>query len=108
MSTKEEKAFRLALNAARCSKCGGRILEIQRPKVVCQKCGARYLLAVRGSHPLLLRYKLIEDEEQQVREVKEIKETITKEVVLIPCKYCGGLMPQTANFCPNCGARRKG
>jgi hypothetical protein len=31
---------------------------------------------------------------------------VVKEVVLIPCKYCGGLMPQTAIFCPNCGARR--
>jgi hypothetical protein len=35
------------------------------------------------------------------------KEVIIKEVVLIPCQYCGGLMPQTAIFCPNCGARRK-
>jgi hypothetical protein len=33
---------------------------------------------------------------------------IVKEVVLIPCSYCGGLMPQTSIFCPNCGARRKG
>ena len=34
------------------------------------------------------------------------KETI-KEVVLIPCAYCGGLMPQASLFCPNCGARRR-
>jgi hypothetical protein len=32
---------------------------------------------------------------------------VVKEVVLIPCAYCSGLMPQTALFCPNCGARRK-
>jgi hypothetical protein len=32
---------------------------------------------------------------------------VIREVVLIPCQYCGGLMPQTAIFCPNCGARRK-
>jgi hypothetical protein len=39
---------------------------------------------------------------------KEVKEKeIIKEVVLIPCKYCGGLMPQTSIFCPNCGAREK-
>jgi len=31
---------------------------------------------------------------------------IVREVVLIPCAYCGGLMPQTSTFCPNCGARR--
>jgi hypothetical protein len=36
-----------------------------------------------------------------------IKETIVKEVVLIPCEYCGALMPQTSTFCPNCGARRR-
>ena len=39
------------------------------------------------------------------------KETISKEiireVVLIPCSYCSGLMPQTSVFCPNCGARRR-
>jgi len=35
------------------------------------------------------------------------KEVITKEIVMIECDYCGSLMPQTALFCPNCGARRK-
>lgn len=35
-----------------------------------------------------------------------VKEII-REVVLVPCAYCGGLMPQTSVFCPNCGARRK-
>ena len=32
---------------------------------------------------------------------------IVKEVVMIPCEYCGSLMPQTATSCPNCGATRK-
>lgn len=32
---------------------------------------------------------------------------VVREVVLIQCAYCSGLMPQTAIFCPNCGARRK-
>jgi Zn finger protein HypA/HybF involved in hydrogenase expression len=32
----------------------------------------------------------------------------SKEVVFIPCAYCKSLMPQTAVFCPHCGARRKG
>ncbi len=35
--------------------------------------------------------------------VKEVE----REIVLIPCSYCGSLMPQTAIFCPNCGARKK-
>lgn len=35
------------------------------------------------------------------------KEVITKEIVMIKCDYCRSLMPQTALFCPNCGARRR-
>jgi hypothetical protein len=31
---------------------------------------------------------------------------VIKEVVMIPCKYCGTLMPQTETVCPHCGARR--
>lgn len=30
-----------------------------------------------------------------------------KEVVMVPCEYCETLMPQTASFCPNCGAARR-
>jgi len=35
------------------------------------------------------------------------EKVIIKEVILTPCKYCGGLMPQTALSCPQCGARKK-
>jgi ribosomal protein L40E len=35
------------------------------------------------------------------------KEVIIKEVVMVTCDYCGALLPQTATFCPNCGAKRK-
>lgn len=35
------------------------------------------------------------------------REVITREVVMISCPYCNGLMPQTSVFCPNCGASRK-
>jgi hypothetical protein len=31
---------------------------------------------------------------------------ILREIVMIPCKYCGALMPQTETACPNCGAKR--
>ncbi|MEM3665542.1 MAG: hypothetical protein QW222_00490 [Candidatus Bathyarchaeia archaeon] len=31
---------------------------------------------------------------------------IIREVVMIPCKYCGTLTPQTSIECPNCGAKR--
>ncbi len=36
-----------------------------------------------------------------------VKEII-REIVMIPCKYCGGLMPQTDTTCPKCGAKRTG
>jgi len=47
----------------------------------------------------------------QIREIliarPQVLKEVIREVVLIPCTYCGGLMPQTAIFCPNCGARRR-
>ncbi len=42
------------------------------------------------------------NEQAAVRE-----KVIIKEVVMIPCHYCGALTPQTSIFCPNCGAKRK-
>jgi hypothetical protein len=44
----------------------------------------------------------------QVQAIPIQKEVITREIVMLPCGYCGGLMPQTSVFCPTCGARRKG
>jgi len=38
--------------------------------------------------------------------IKE-REVVVREVVMIPCQYCGALMPQTATACPHCGAPRK-
>ena len=40
-------------------------------------------------------------------EIVREREVIVKEIVMIPCQYCGGLIPQTSTFCPNCGAKRK-
>lgn len=31
---------------------------------------------------------------------------VIREVVMVPCKYCGTLFPQTETVCPHCGARR--
>ena len=35
------------------------------------------------------------------------REVIVREVVMVPCQYCGGLMPTTATQCPSCRAPRK-
>ena len=31
---------------------------------------------------------------------------VEREVIMIPCKYCGTLFAQTMTSCPNCGAKR--
>jgi hypothetical protein len=50
--------------------------------------------------------KLITPQPTVEQPAQQIKETIIKEMVLIPCPYCGQMMPATSLFCPNCGARR--
>ncbi len=35
-----------------------------------------------------------------------IQREVIRTVVMIPCKYCQGLMDQTLTACPNCGAKR--
>jgi rubrerythrin len=40
--------------------------------------------------------------QKSVRREREVIKT----VVMIPCKYCGALMPDTSLFCPNCGAKK--
>ncbi len=44
---------------------------------------------------------------QTIQTPQAVTKEVHKEVVLIPCNYCTSLMPQSAIFCPNCGARRK-
>ncbi len=34
------------------------------------------------------------------------QECVSKGIIMIPCQYCGGLVPQTSGACPNCGAKR--
>jgi len=35
-----------------------------------------------------------------------VQREVIRTVVMIPCKYCQGLMDQTITVCPNCGAQR--
>jgi len=32
-----------------------------------------------------------------------VERVVVREIVKIPCKYCGSLVEQTASSCPNCG-----
>jgi len=34
------------------------------------------------------------------------KERLSKAIIMVPCKYCGDLVPQASVECPNCGAKR--
>ena len=45
--------------------------------------------------------------EVQVIRASAISKVQEKEMPTIPCVYCESLMPQTASFCPKCGAPRK-
>ncbi len=54
------------------------------------------------------QYKLAMAQLEKSASENNVKEKeIIKEVVMVPCQYCGGLIPQTSQFCSNCGARRK-
>ena len=35
-----------------------------------------------------------------------VQREVIRTIVMIPCKYCQGLMDQTLTVCPNCGAKR--
>lgn len=54
-----------------------------------------------------LETRKFEEKPTVIIKEKGIEKEIRKEVVMVPCKYCGGLMPQTSTFCPNCGAKRE-
>jgi hypothetical protein len=36
-----------------------------------------------------------------------VEKIVEREIVMIPCEYCGALFPQTVTTCPKCGAHRK-
>lgn len=44
---------------------------------------------------------------KQKSPVTKEREVIKETVVMVPCAYCGGLMPNTSIFCPHCGAKRR-
>lgn len=64
-----------------------------------------YFENVRKSLELAKMGKL--KEYHEAKNVVREKEIVVKEVVMVPCRYCHGLMPNTSIFCPNCGAPEK-
>jgi rubrerythrin len=45
--------------------------------------------------------------EKTAQRVKEVHKQVIKEVVKIPCKYCGILIESTSTKCSGCGAPLK-
>ena len=63
------------------------------------------VIAIDGRPDVTSKTMEIQVAQPSAAPVVREKEVI-REVVMIPCKYCGALMPQTETVCPNCGARR--
>jgi hypothetical protein len=54
----------------------------------------------------LARMGKLQEYQKAERTVRE-KEVVLKEIVMVSCAYCDGLMPNTSTFCSNCGAPRR-
>ena len=50
--------------------------------------------------------QVIEPTVQVVQAQAAVQREVIRTIVMIPCKYCQGLMDQTLTVCPNCGAKR--
>ncbi len=46
------------------------------------------------------------EHEIALEQIELEKERLSKTIIMIPCQYCGGLVPQASVLCPNCGAKR--
>jgi rubrerythrin len=68
--------------------------------------GAAVLLAIVVFAAKSRDEKSKREHELALERINMEKERAAKEIIMIPCKYCGGLVPQASTFCPNCGARR--
>jgi hypothetical protein len=107
----DRETFNLALKRSRCPKDNGHVLEVSMPDVICEKCSTTYILAIQ-SGTFFMRSKLIEKQSVQLpsrpTEIIREKEVIQRDIVKVPCKFCGNLNDlATTRFCPSCGAAGK-
>ncbi|MEM3383321.1 MAG: hypothetical protein QW698_04680 [Nitrososphaerales archaeon] len=63
------------------------------------------VVAVKGRPDAVSQTLEIQVAQPAAAPVIKEKEVI-REVVMVPCKYCGTLFPQTETVCPHCSARR--
>lgn len=72
-----------------------------------EKMEYRFRLRGIGEKELEPFKDMILRQTEKLKAPASIQKEIIKEVVMLPCEYCQGLMPQTSAFCPNCGAQKK-
>lgn len=104
-------AFEIDLSSLRGVSYGG-IFEVW-VSIADAKKEVRFHLVGVGKRNIDSFRNLIFKQAKEIREKSNFekskpKKVIVKEIVMLPCQYCRALMPQTAIFCPHCGARRTG
>jgi hypothetical protein len=65
------------------------------------------VVAVDGRPDVVSKIQVLQVIQPSAQPVVKEKEVV-RQVVMIPCKYCGMLMDQLVTVCPNCGAKRTG
>ncbi len=68
--------------------------------------GAAILLAIVVFGSQSRNEKSKREHELALERIELEKERLSKGIIMIPCQYCGGLVPQASAECPNCGAKR--
>jgi hypothetical protein len=68
--------------------------------------GAAILLAIIVFSTQSRNLKSKREHELALERIELEKERLIKGIIMIPCQYCGSLVPQTSTFCPNCGAKK--
>jgi formate/nitrite transporter FocA (FNT family) len=69
--------------------------------------GAAILLAIVVFGAQSRNEKSKREHEIALEQIELEKERVSKVTIMTLCIYCQGLMPNTAIYCPNCGAPRK-
>ena len=67
--------------------------------------GAAIILAIVVFGVQSRNMKNKREHELAMEKIELEKERLSKAIIMVPCKYCGGLVPQASVECPNCGAK---
>jgi hypothetical protein len=68
--------------------------------------GAAILLAVVVFGMQSRNERTKRNHEIAMEKIQLEQERLRNGIIMIPCKYCGSLVPQAIAECPNCGAKR--